>query len=252
MAIFYILGSFVVIFVNIKEIPFVMSSIFTNAFSLESAGGGIMGYAVMRSMRFGVARGIFSNEAGLGSAPMLHATANTDNPVKQGMWGIFEVFITTICICSMTALVILTSGVLDTGLTGAVLTSAAFSKVFGSLGGAFVSISILFFAFSSILGWEYYGECSLGYIFKGKEKTVSKVLRILWIPTVFIGSVGNLELIWNISDTFNDLMIIPNIIALFLLSGIVFKLTKSYIKDPDSVIMKDGDSEYTKGSQLTK
>lgn len=252
MAIFYILGSFVVIFVNADKIPSVMNSIFSSAFSLKSAGGGIMGYAIMRAMRFGVARGIFSNEAGLGSAPMLHATANTDNPVKQGMWGIFEVFITTICICSMTALVILTADVVDTGLTGAVLTSAAFSEVFGSLGGAFVSVSILFFAFSSILGWEYYGECSWRYIFKGKEEKVSKVLRILWIPTVFVGSVGNLEFIWSISDTFNGLMIIPNIIALFFLSGIVFNLTKSYIKDPDSVVMKDEDLKYNNEKLISK
>lgn len=243
MGLFYILGSLVVIVVNRDTVPAVISSIFTEAFSFKSAGGGIMGYTIMRAMRFGVARGVFSNEAGLGSAPMLHATASTDNPVKQGMWGIFEVFITTICICSMTALVILTTGVIDSGLTGPVLTAEAFSTVFGSFGGAFVSIAITFFAFTSILGWAYYGECSWGYIFKGKQKLVSQIIRLLWIPTVFIGSVGSLDLIWNVSDTFNGLMIIPNIIALFGLSGVVIKLTKSYIKDPDSVKMEDKDVE---------
>ncbi|HBI91296.1 MAG TPA: sodium:alanine symporter family protein, partial [Terrisporobacter glycolicus] len=196
-----------------------------------------------RAMRFGVARGVFSNEAGLGSAPMLHSTASTDNPVKQGMWGIFEVFITTICICSMTALVILTTGVVDSGLTGPILTAEAFGTVFGSFGGAFVSIAITFFAFTSILGWSYYGECSWGYIFKGKQQLVSKMIKLLWIPTAFIGSVGSLDLIWNVSDTFNGLMIIPNIIALFGLSGVVIKLTKSYIKDPDSVRMEEEDEE---------
>lgn len=243
MALFYILGSIVVIFINRHTIPSVLTSIFTEAFSFRSAGGGIMGYTIMRAMRFGVARGVFSNEAGLGSAPMLHATASTDNPVKQGMWGIFEVFVTTICICSMTALVILTTGVVDSGLTGPVLTAEAFSTVFGSFGGAFVSIAITFFAFTSILGWAYYGECSWGYIFKGKQKQVSKIIRLLWIPTVFIGSVGSLDLIWNVSDTFNGLMIIPNLVALFALSGVVINLTKSYMKDPDLVKMTDEDDE---------
>ncbi|WP_434793946.1 Amino-acid carrier protein AlsT [Terrisporobacter petrolearius] len=243
MAVFYILGSLIVIFVHADTIPAVMSSIFADAFSFKSAGGGIMGYTIMRAMRFGVARGVFSNEAGLGSAPMLHSTASTDNPVKQGMWGIFEVFITTICICSMTALVILTTGVVDSGLTGPILTAEAFGTVFGSFGGAFVSIAITFFAFTSILGWSYYGECSWGYIFKGKQQLVSKMIKLLWIPTAFIGSVGSLDLIWNVSDTFNGLMIIPNIIALFGLSGVVIKLTKSYIKDPDSVRMEEEDEE---------
>ncbi len=229
MAVFYIIGSCIVIIQNIGVVPQVMKLIFAEAFSLRSVGSGAFGYGVFLAMRFGIARGVFSNEAGLGSAPIMHAAANTDSPVRQGMWGIFEVFVTTICICSMTALVVLTSNVLQTGHSGVVLVSAAFSKTFGSYGGAFVAIAIFFFAFSTMIGWAYYGECSWGYIFSNHKPLVSKVVRIIWLPIVFIGSVAELELVWGIADTFNGLMMIPNLAALFGLSGIVFKLTKKYI-----------------------
>mgnify|MGYP001492356355 CR=1 FL=1 len=230
MAVFYFVGAMIVIGRNIGMVPSVLTSIFQNAFSLHSAGGGVLGYGVFLAMRFGVARGVFSNEAGLGSAPMLHATANTDSPVRQGMWGIFEVFVTTICICTMTALVVLTSNVLQTGKTGAVLVSIAFSRTFGIFGSAFVAIAIFFFAFSTLLGWAYYGECSWCYIFQDHTALVSKIIRTIWIPIAFFGSVTELELVWGIADTFNGLMMLPNIIALFGLSGIVFRLTSDYIK----------------------
>lgn len=238
MAIFYIAGSLVVILQNLGALPAVMASIFENAFSFHAAGGGVMGYAIMRAMRFGVARGVLSNEAGLGSAPMLHAAADTDSPVRQGMWGIFEVFITTICICTMTALVVLMSGVVGSGSSGAVLSAEAFSKTFGSFGGAFIAIAIFFFAFSSLLGWCYYGECAWGYIFKDHKPLVAKVVRIIWIPAAFIGCVSELDLVWGIADTCNGLMIIPNIIALFGLSGIVYRITMDYLKNPESVKIK--------------
>ena len=229
MAVFYIIGSCIVIIQNIGVVPQVMKLIFAEAFSLRSVGSGAFGYGVFLAMRFGIARGVFSNEAGLGSAPIMHAAANTDSPVRQGMWGIFEVFVTTICICSMTALVVLTSNVLQTGHSGVVLVSAAFSKTFGSYGGAFVAIAIFFFAFFTMIGWAYFGVCSRGYIFSNHKPLVSKVVRIIWLPIVFIGSVAELELVWGIADTFNGLMMIPNLAALFGLSGIVFKLTKKYI-----------------------
>jgi AGCS family alanine or glycine:cation symporter len=229
MAVFYIIGSLIVIIQNASLVPGVVALIFQEAFSLKSAGSGALGYGVFLAMRFGVARGVFSNEAGLGSAPIMHAAANTDSPVRQGMWGIFEVFVTTICICSMTALVVLTSDVLKTGHSGAVLVSTAFSKTFGAYGSAFVAIAIFFFAFSTMIGWAYYGECSWGYIFSNHKPLVSRVIRIIWLPVVFIGSVSELDLVWGIADTFNGLMMIPNIVALFCLSGIVFKLTREYI-----------------------
>ena len=229
MAVFYVAGALIVIGLNIKAVPGVFASIFTHAFSLTSAGGGMLGYGMFLAMRFGVARGVFSNEAGLGSAPMMHATANTDSPVRQGMWGIFEVFVTTICICTMTALVVLSSDVLKTGQTGAVLVSTAFHQTFGKFGSAFVAIAIFFFAFSTLLGWAYYGECSWCYIFKNHTNLVAKIIRTIWIPIAFFGSIIELEIVWGLADTFNGLMMLPNIVALFALSGIVYKLTKEYL-----------------------
>jgi len=229
MAVFYVAGALIVIGLNIKAVPGVFASIFTHAFSLTSAGGGMLGYGMFLAMRFGVARGVFSNEAGLGSAPMMHATANTDSPVRQGMWGIFEVFVTTICICTMTALVVLSSDVLKTGQTGAVLVSTAFHQTFGKFGGAFVAIAIFFFAFSTLLGWAYYGECSWCYIFKNHTNLVAKIIRTIWITIAFFGSIIELEIVWGLADTFNGLMMLPNIVALFALSGIVYKLTKEYL-----------------------
>lgn len=230
MATFYVVGSLVVIFQNINMVPNVFMAIVEQAFSLQSVGGGLMGYGVLLAMRFGVARGVFSNEAGLGSAPMLHAVADTKSPVRQGMWGIFEVFVTTICICTMTALVVLTSDVLATGHTGAVLTSVAFSKTFGAYGSAFVAIAIFFFAFSTMLGWAYYAECSWGYIFSGHKHLAIKVIRCIWLPVILVGSVAELDLVWGIADTFNGLMMLPNIIALFGLSGLVYELTMSHLR----------------------
>jgi len=229
MAVFYVAGALIVIGLNIKAVPGVFASIFTHAFSLTSAGGGMLGYGMFLAMRFGVARGVFSNEAGLGSAPMMHATANTDSPVRQGMWGIFEVFVTTICICTMTALVVLSSDVLKTGQTGAVLVSTAFHQTFGKFGSAFVAIAIFFFAFSTLLGWAYYGECSWCYIFKNHTNLVAKIIRTIWITIAFFGSIIELEIVWGLADTFNGLMMLPNIVALFALSGIVYKLTKEYL-----------------------
>lgn len=234
MALFYIIGGVLILILNASGIPGAFAEIFSHAFSARAATGGFAGAAVMMAMRYGVARGVFTNEAGLGSAPIAHAAAKTDHPVRQGLWGIFEVFVDTILICTVTALAILSTGVwlpANTGgeqLTGAALTTAAFNKGLPGPGGIIVAIGILLFAFSTILGWAYYGEKCAEYLFGPKVK---KFYRILWIPLVFVGTVANLELIWGIADTMNGLMAIPNLIGLLGLSGVVFKLTKEFFAD---------------------
>lgn len=238
MAVFYFVGAMVVILIHASKIPSAFALIFENAFSFQSVGGGVMGYVIMRGMRYGFARGVFSNEAGLGSAPIAHAASNTKNPVKQGLWGIFEVFVDTIIICSLTAFVVLTSGLYGGGLSGAALTSSAFTNTLGSFGGKFLTIAIIFFAFSTIIGWSYYGENCIKYLFKN-TKMVMYSYKAIFIFMVVVGATLELGLVWDISDTFNGLMAIPNLIAVLLLSGTVFTLTKSYFKDPNSVDMKD-------------
>jgi len=228
MAVFYIIGALIVIITNIGGLPGAFALIFKHAFTPSAAVGGFAGAAVMVAMRRGVARGVFSNEAGLGSAPIAHAAARTDHPVRQGMWGIFEVFVDTIVICSLTALAILSSGVWTSGASGAALTTAAFNAGLPGIGGYIVSIGILFFAFSTILGWAYYGEKCAEHILGPKVKWF---YRGLWIPMVLIGSMMSLTLIWDIADTLNGLMAIPNLIGLLALSGVVIQLTKEFFAD---------------------
>ncbi len=225
MAAFYILGGLVIIVMNASHLPEAFGLIFGQAFTGSAAVGGFTGSTLMVAMRYGVARGVFTNEAGLGSAPIAHAAATTDSPVRQGLWGVFEVFIDTLVIASITALAILTSGVWKTGLTGAALTTETFNSAMPTVGGWVVSIGILLFAFSTILGWEYYGERCAEYLFGPK---VNILYRILWIPFIVIGATGGLELLWDIADTLNGLMAIPNLIGLLFLSPIVIKLTKEH------------------------
>lgn len=228
MAAFYILGGLVIIILNIKNIPEAFKLIFSSAFTGTAAVGGFAGSTLKLAMTKGVARGVFTNEAGLGSAPIAHAAATTDHPVRQGLWGVFEVFMDTIVICSITALVIITSGVWKSGETGAALTTMAFKEGLpGNWGGYIVSIGILLFAFSTILGWEYYGERCAEYIFGPK---VNMIYRIIWIPFIIIGAIGGLETLWDLADTLNGLMAIPNLIGVFALSGVVIKLTKEFFK----------------------
>jgi len=224
MAAFYIVGGLVVVLANASQIPAAFAEIFSSAFSGRAAVGGFAGSTVMAAMRFGVARGVFTNEAGLGSAPIAHATAKTDHPVQQGLWGVFEVFIDTIVIASITGLAILTTGVWQGGATGASLTIAAFNSVI-PFGGAIVAIGILLFAFSTILGWSFYGEKAMEYLF---GLGAVKFYRMLWVPLVFIGCISSLDLVWGIADTLNGLMMIPNLVGLLALSGVVIKLTKEY------------------------
>lgn len=236
IAIAYMAGCLFVIIVFWRNIPKAFMDIFEGAFSLQSAGGGAAGYMCMRALHYGVARGVFSNEAGLGSSVMVHSASDVKEPVQQGMWGIFEVFTDTIVVCTITALVILTTGVCDnnidpcTGqaiLDGVPLTSAAFSRGLGEFGGYFVSLSIVLFAFATILGWSYYGERGVEYLLGSKAVPVYKV--IFSFMTI-VGCVSELRLVWSVSDTFNGLMAIPNLIGLVFLSGVVVRETKDYLE----------------------
>lgn len=224
MASIYILGAIFIIIMNGSHIPEAFGLIFGNAFTGTAAVGGFAGSTLAMAVRFGVARGVFSNEAGLGSAPIAHAASTTDHPVRQGLWGVFEVFMDTIVICTLTALAILVSGLWNTGATGAALTTQAFDEAIIG-GGYIVSIGIMLFAFSTILGWSYYGERCAEYLF-GEKAIVP--YRVIWIPFVVIGAVGGLEFIWALADTMNGLMAIPNLVGVLLLSGTILKLTKEF------------------------
>jgi AGCS family alanine or glycine:cation symporter len=229
MAAFYLIGGIIILFMYADALPSAFVLILTEAFSFESLGGGIMGYAIMRGMRYGVARGVFSNEAGLGSAPIAHAASSAKEPVEQGLWGIFEVFVDTILICTLSGLVIITSGLYNGGLEGEALVLASFNLAFGSIGGIFVSIAIFCFAFSTILGWSYYGQQCLGYLTKN-NKAVDLCYKALFSALCIVGAVGGLTLVWDIADTLNGLMAIPNLIALLLLHKVITTATKEYLK----------------------
>ena len=224
MAVFYIIGGLIVIIMNIKQLPAAIGLIVSNAFSGTAAVGGFAGAGVMQAMRFGVARGVFTNEAGLGSAPIAHAAATTDHPVRQGLWGVFEVWADTLIVATITALSIVLTGVWDSGLTGVELTSAAFDATLPG-GHYLVTIGLVLFAFSTILGWEYYGERCVEYLLGTKP---IMLYRALWIVAVVIGAIGGLEVIWDLADTLNGLMAIPNLIGVLFLSGTVYKLTKEF------------------------
>lgn len=233
MAVFFILMSLVLLIRHAGEIWPSLVLIVHAAFNPSSALGGAAGYTVATAIRMGIARGVFSNEAGLGSAPIAHAASNTKEPVEQGLWGIFEVFIDTIVICTMTALVIMTTGVWRGAEEGAAMTIAAFNHGLpGTIGGTALTIGLSMFAYSTILGWSYYGEKGLEFIFRniGGVKIAVMVYRVLFVAAVYLGAVGGLQAVWNIADTLNGLMAIPNLIGVILLSGVVIKETKSYME----------------------
>ena len=237
MAIFYIVGAAIVIFMHADQIPAALANAVKYAFNDPKAmPGALAGWAVKIALTKGIARGVFSNEAGLGSAPMVHATAVVDHPVRQGMYGLFEVFVDTIVICSLTAFAILTSGVLTTQpeLSGAKLSLFAFSSVLGGVGTMILSVGLALFAFSTVLGWYWYSETCGTYIFGPK---VIPVLKTLWIALVVLGASGGeilgnaagfLTNLWDLSDTLNGLMAAPNLIALLILSGEMRKLVKDF------------------------
>lgn len=233
MAILYIAGALVVSIVNIDQFGAVFSAIFRGAFAVKAVGGGIVGSGIKLAVTWGMKRGVFSNEAGLGSSVMVHSSSNVKEPVRQGMWGIFEVFADTIVVCTLTAFVVLSSGLVDLN-TGEVLSSAegsalvgeAFSTVFGKLGPAFIAVAILLFAFSTVLGWSHYGTKAFEYLF-GSKATI--IYRVIFIVFIIFGATMNLELAWDLSDTFNGLMAIPNLIGVLALSPVVVKITANYV-----------------------
>jgi len=225
MGIAYVAGGVVILFLHADEIPQAFNLIFTHAFTPVSALGGAAGASVWMAIRYGVARGIFSNEAGLGSAPIAQATAKTNSPVQQGVIAMLETFIDTIIICTITGLVIIISGAWTGGITGASLSAAAFEQALPNFGGYLVAFGSAVFAFTTLLGWSFYGEKCVQYIF-GFKSIVP--FRLLWVIVIPIGAISNLDIIWLIADTLNALMAIPNLIALILLSPVVFKLTRDY------------------------
>ena len=236
MVILYLLGTIVIIILHIGQIPAVFVSIFRGAFAMKSAAGGVVGSGIALAMQMGMKRGVFSNEAGLGSSVMVHSSSNVKEPVRQGMWGIFEVFADTIVVCTLTALTILSSGTVDlaTGkLTEAAeaigsssLMSFAFEQTFGKAGSAFVAVAILLFAYSTVLGWSHYGSKACEYLFGTKSIIF---YRIIFSGIVLSGSIIEAQLAWDISDTFNGLMMIPNLIGVLALSPVVMKCTKNYV-----------------------
>ncbi len=225
MAVAYVSASLLIIFMNIEQVPSALATIVSTAFTGTAAIGGFAGAAVWAAIRFGVARGVFSNEAGLGSAPIAHAAAKTNNPVQQGLVGMLGTFIDTIIVCTMTALVIVLTGVWTGGDSGAGLSTLAFETALPGIGSYVVSFGIVIFAFTTILGWSYYGERCAEFLFGVK---VILPYRILWIIAIPLGAMGKLGLIWLLADVLNGLMALPNLIALILLSPIVFKLTRDY------------------------
>ena len=236
MVILFVAGSLIVIGVNYKNILPAFQHIFVNAFNPIAAAGGGVGYVISVVVTQGFKRGVFSNEAGLGSSVMVHSNSNVIEPVHQGMWGIFEVFMDTIVVCTMTALVILTSGIysLETGtivkegVTDGTLVSAAFNSVFswGDIGAKFIAIALFLFAFTTILGWSHYGTKAWEYLFGTKSTPIYKVLHIL---ITLLGAVMTSSLAWDISDTFNGFMMIPNLIGVIALSSTVYLITKNYV-----------------------
>ncbi|MGH0002347.1 alanine/glycine:cation symporter family protein [Pseudovibrio ascidiaceicola] len=230
MAVAYIAAGLVVLIINIGSIGAAVQTVFAQAFTSTAAEGGFAGAAVWAAIRFGVARGVFSNEAGLGSAPIAHAVAETKSPVNQGLIAMLGTFIDTIIVCTITGLAIVASGVWTSGSSGAALTSLAFETSLPGVGGYLIAISLSVFAFTTILGWSFYGEKCVGFFFGPRAL---KPYRILWVVAIYFGATAELSFIWLLADTLNAMMAIPNLIALALLSPIVFKLTKEFFSEDD-------------------
>lgn len=225
MAVSYILMGLIVLLINADQLGTALGLVFTHAFTPSAAEGGFAGAAVWAAIRFGVARGVFSNEAGLGSAPIAHAAAETKGPVNQGLIAMLGTFIDTIIVCSITGLAIIASGAWTSGESGAALTSLAFETSLPGFGGYLIAIALSIFAFTTILGWSYYGEKCVGYLLGAK---VLIGYRVLWIIAIYFGATADLGFIWLLADTLNAMMAIPNLIALALLSPVVFKITKEF------------------------
>ena len=223
MAALYIVGSLVVIGMNYKNIPSAFQQIFVMAFTPQALGGGVLGITVQKAMRFGVARGLFSNEAGMGSTPHAHAIAKVEHPHDQGVVAMMGVFFDTFVILTLTALVIMTTGVWNCGDTGAALTQTAFNSAFGGFGNVFIAICMLFFAFSTIIGWYFFGEANVKALFGPKA---TKVYACIVVVLIVIGSTLKVDLVWNMSDMFIGFMVLPNLLGLLALGGVVSNILK--------------------------
>ena len=225
MAALYIVGALIVIIYNYKNIPYAFASIFVGAFAPQSVVGGAAGATVKLALTKGVARGLFSNEAGMGSTPHAHAVAKVNHPVEQGYVAMAGVFIDTFIVLNLTALVILTTKSIPSGKTGAELSQYAFSTLYGKGGNVFIAICMFFFAFSTIIGWYFFGQANIKYLFGPKAV---KIYSVLAACCVFLGSLAEVDLVWNMADCFNSLMVIPNILALFALSKVISQVHKDY------------------------
>jgi AGCS family alanine or glycine:cation symporter len=226
MALLYLGGGFVILLTHLDRIPGAIGLVFDSAFSGSAAAGGFAGSTVAMALRYGVARGLFSNEAGLGSAPIVHAAATTDHPARQGLYGIFEVFVDTILICTTTGLVILVTGTWTSGATGAALSVQAFeSGLPGTWGDIVVTTGLVLFAYSTIIGWSYYGETGIVYLFGARA---ALPYRLTWLVFVYLGAVGSLHLVWDVADTLNGLMAIPNLIAVLASIPVLLALQREF------------------------
>lgn len=228
MAGLYIIAALIVIFANFNQLFPVLEMVFQSAFTGKAAVGGFAGATVMVAMRLGIARGVFSNESGLGSAPIAAAAAKTEEPVEQGLISMTGTFIDTIIICTLTGLAILVTGQWSGRLEGAPMTQAAFSSVFGTFGEIALTLSLVLFAFTTVLGWSYYGERCFEFIFKSTK--FLSFYRLVFVIMVALGGYLTLDVVWKIADIVNGLMALPNLIALLVLSPIIFKETKSYFE----------------------
>lgn len=235
MSILYIVGALVVLAINIDQIPVAFGLIIKNTFTGSAAVGGFLGATVMYACRVGMARGVFTHEAGMGSAPIAHASASTDHPARQGLWGAFEVFFDSIVMCTVTALVILTSGLWhDSALVGdtRAMSSLAFEKAF--TGGQYiVTVGLCLFAFATVVAWYYYGEKCIEYLSKG-NKFVKFFYQLIYTLMIFWGCVASLDAVWEFADLFNGLMAVPNLVALIVLSPVIKRLSDNFFNDPDT------------------
>jgi AGCS family alanine or glycine:cation symporter len=226
MALFYLGGGLFILVRFAGEIPSALALVLSSAFSGTAATGGFAGSTVMLAVRYGIARGLFSNEAGLGSAPLVHAAARTDHPVRQGLYGIFEVFVDTILVCTTTGLAILVTGVWSGGETGATMAGHAFSVGLpGTWGNIVVTTSVVLFAYSTVIGWSYYGETAIVYLFGTRA---AMPYKLAWLVFIYLGAVGSLHLVWDVADTLNGLMAVPNLVAVLASIGLLRRLTREF------------------------
>ena len=233
MALLYIVGALIVIFANVTKIPGAFGQIFVGAFNPQAVTGGVIGITIQKAMRFGVARGLFSNEAGMGSTPHAHALAKVKHPCDQGLVAMMGVFIDTLIILNLTAFAVMITGQLNTynqDLTGAALTQAAFTAGFGKFGAIFIAICMFFFAFSTIIGWYFFGEKNVRYLFSKHANLATKIYAALVVVFIVLGSTLKVNLVWNLSDLFNSLMVIPNVLGLWALSGTAKELYEDWKK----------------------